>query len=48
MAGLNLQQRMDQVTAKGVDKLICGGIDSFFVDHLANMGIDVIHDQPVF
>jgi predicted Fe-Mo cluster-binding NifX family protein len=42
--GLNLQQRIDQLTSKGVDKIICGGIDSFCVDHLGNKGIDVIHN----
>ncbi|MGQ9648124.1 MAG: NifB/NifX family molybdenum-iron cluster-binding protein [Thermodesulfobacteriota bacterium] len=43
-ANLNLEQRMDQLTSKGVGKLICGGIDSFCMDHLGKMGIDVIHD----
>jgi predicted Fe-Mo cluster-binding NifX family protein len=40
----NLQQRIDQLTSKGVDKIICGGIDSFCMDHLGNRGIDVIHN----
>jgi predicted Fe-Mo cluster-binding NifX family protein len=44
MASFNLQQRLDQLTSKGVDKIICGGIDSFCMDHLGNMGIDVIHN----
>jgi predicted Fe-Mo cluster-binding NifX family protein len=44
MESFNLQQRLDQLTSKGVDKIICGGIDSFCMDHLGNMGIDVIHD----
>jgi predicted Fe-Mo cluster-binding NifX family protein len=44
MESFNLQQRIDQLTSKGVDKIICGGIDSFCMDHLGNMGIDVIHN----
>jgi predicted Fe-Mo cluster-binding NifX family protein len=40
----NLQQRLDGLTSKGVDKIICGGIDSFCMDYLGNMGIDVIHN----
>ncbi len=44
MESFNLQQRIDQLTSKGVDKVICGGIDSFSIDHLGNMGIDVIHN----
>ena len=44
MASFNLQQRLDQLASKGVDKIICGGIDSFCMDHLGNMGIDVIHN----
>jgi predicted Fe-Mo cluster-binding NifX family protein len=44
MARFNLQQRLDQLASKGVDKVICGGMDSFCIDHLGNMGIDVIHN----
>jgi predicted Fe-Mo cluster-binding NifX family protein len=44
MASFNLQQRLDQLTSNGVHKIICGGIDSFCMDHLGNMGIDVIHN----
>jgi predicted Fe-Mo cluster-binding NifX family protein len=44
MENFNLQQRMDQLTSKGVDKIICGGIDSFCMDYLGNMGIDVVHN----
>jgi predicted Fe-Mo cluster-binding NifX family protein len=40
----NLQQRIDQLTSNGVDKIICGGIDSFCIDLLGNRGIDVIHN----
>jgi len=34
MASFNLQQRLDQLTFRRVDKVICGGIDSFCMDHL--------------
>ena len=44
MAGFNLHQRLDQMGSKGVDKIICGGIDSFCRDHLGNSGIDVIQN----
>jgi predicted Fe-Mo cluster-binding NifX family protein len=44
MESFNLQQRIDQLTSKGVDKIICGGIDSFCMDHLGNRGIDVIQN----
>ena len=40
----NLQQRLDQLASKGVEKIICGGIDSLCVDQLGNRGIDVIHN----
>jgi len=40
----NLQQRIDQLISKGVDQVICGGIDSFCMDHLGNRGINVIHN----
>ena len=43
MASFNLQQRLDQLASKGVDKIIYGGTDSFCMDHLGNNGIDVIH-----
>ena len=44
METLTLQQRIYELTSKGVDKVICGGIDSFCIDRLGNMGIDVIHN----
>ncbi len=44
MTSFNLQQRINQLTSKGVDKLICGGIDSFCIGQLGNSGIDVIHN----
>ena len=44
MESFNLQQRLDQLTSKRVDKIICGGIDSFCIDQLGNRGIDVIHN----
>lgn len=44
MASFNLPQRLDQLAAKGVDKIICGGIDSFSIDQLGNKGIEVIHN----
>ena len=44
MESFNLQKRLDQLASKGVHKIICGGIDSFCMDHLGNMGIDVIHN----
>lgn len=44
MESFNLQQRLDQLASKEVNKIICGGIDSFCMDHLGNMGIDVIHN----
>lgn len=40
----NLQQRIDQLTSQGVDKIICGGIDRFCIDQLGNRGIDVIYN----
>ena len=43
-ASFDLQQKLDQLTSKGVNKIICGGIDSFCMNHLGNMGIDVIHN----
>ncbi len=44
MESFNLQQRLDQLTSKGVGKIICGGIDSFCIGQLGNRGIDVIHN----
>jgi predicted Fe-Mo cluster-binding NifX family protein len=44
MESFNLQQRLDQLISKGVDKIICGGIDSFCIGQLGNRGIDVIHN----
>jgi predicted Fe-Mo cluster-binding NifX family protein len=43
-ANLNLFQRLEQVTANGVDKLICGGIDPFCRGQLGSRGIDVVQD----
>jgi predicted Fe-Mo cluster-binding NifX family protein len=43
-ATLNLPQRLEQVTSNGVDKLICGGIDSFSRNQLGSRGIDVVQD----
>jgi predicted Fe-Mo cluster-binding NifX family protein len=44
IGSFDLQQRLDQLASKRVDKVICGGIDSFCMDHLGNMGIEVIHN----
>ena len=44
MASFNLQQRLDQLASKGVDKIICGGIDSLSRNQLGNRGIDVVQD----
>jgi predicted Fe-Mo cluster-binding NifX family protein len=44
MESFNLQQRLGHLASKRVDKIICGGIDSFCMDHLGNIGIDVIHN----
>jgi len=44
MESFNLQQRLDQLTSKEVHKIICGGIDSFCMDHLESRGIDVINN----
>lgn len=43
-ANLNLPQRLDQITSNGVDKVICGGIDSFSRNQLGSWGIDVVQD----
>jgi predicted Fe-Mo cluster-binding NifX family protein len=43
-ANLNLPQRLEQITSNGVDKLICGGIDSFSRNQLGSRGIDVVQD----
>jgi predicted Fe-Mo cluster-binding NifX family protein len=40
----NLQEKLDQLTSRRVDKVICGGIDSFCLDQLTNRGIAVIHN----
>lgn len=37
-------QRMEQLTSKGVEKLICGGIDRFSARELGGRGIEVIQD----
>jgi predicted Fe-Mo cluster-binding NifX family protein len=44
LESFNLQQRLDQLTSKRVDKIICGGIESSCIDQLGNRGIDVIHN----
>ncbi len=44
MESLNLQQRLDHLSSRGVDKLICGGIDHFCIDHLGEKGVEVIHN----
>ena len=44
VTNLNLPQRLEQITSKGVDKVICGGIDRFSLDQLGNQGIDVVPD----
>lgn len=44
MGSLTLQQRLDHLTSIGVDKLICGGIDNFCIDHLGARGIEVINN----
>jgi predicted Fe-Mo cluster-binding NifX family protein len=44
MGNLNLPQRLDHLAARGVDKVICGGIDGFSVNQLGNRGIDVVQD----
>ena len=41
---LNLSQRLDQLVSLGVNKMICGGIDSFSIGQLGSRGIDVIHN----
>ena len=43
-ASLNLPQRLEQITSNEVDKLICGGIDSFSLSQLGSRGIDVLQD----
>jgi predicted Fe-Mo cluster-binding NifX family protein len=44
MESFDLQQRLDQLTSNGVDKIICGGIDSFCIGQLGSRGVDVIHN----
>jgi predicted Fe-Mo cluster-binding NifX family protein len=41
---LNLTQRLEQITSKRVDKVICGGIDRFSLDQLGIRGIEVVPD----
>jgi predicted Fe-Mo cluster-binding NifX family protein len=41
---LSLLQRLEQVTANGVEKVICGGIDGFCVNQLGGRGIEVVQD----
>jgi len=44
VTNLNLTQRLDQITSKGVDKVICGGIDRSSLDQLGNRGVEVVPD----
>jgi predicted Fe-Mo cluster-binding NifX family protein len=40
----DLQQKLTHLASRGVEKILCGGIDSFCMDYLGNIGIDVIHN----
>jgi predicted Fe-Mo cluster-binding NifX family protein len=40
----DLQEKLDELTSRRVDKVICGGIDSFCFDQLTNRGIAVTHN----
>jgi len=40
----NLTQRIEQLAARGVDKVICGGIDEFSLNQLKNRGMEVLHN----
>jgi len=42
MAGLALPQWFNQLSSRGVDSIICGGIDGFCHRQLENLGISVI------
>lgn len=44
MTNLNPSQRVNQITANGVDKVICGGVDGFTLHQLGNKGVEVVHD----
>jgi len=44
VAHLNLPQRLEQITSNGVDKVVCGGIDSFCKSQLGSRGIEVVQD----
>ena len=41
---LNLPRRLEQIASRRVDKVICGGIDSFSLSQLESRGIDVVQD----
>jgi predicted Fe-Mo cluster-binding NifX family protein len=41
---LSLAQRLDQLALKGVNKIICGGIDGLSLNLLGSRGIGVIHN----
>jgi predicted Fe-Mo cluster-binding NifX family protein len=40
----HLQDRIDRLAANGVEKIICGGIDSNCMDRLEHRGIDVLYN----
>ncbi len=44
IASLNLPQRLEQLTSRGVNQVICGGIDDFSLNQLGTRGIHVVHD----
>lgn len=44
IGNFTLQQRLDHLTSMDVNKLICGGIDNFCIDHLGVRGIEVIYN----
>lgn len=44
LEGLTIPERIEKLTLRGVNKLICGGIHDFNLDQLRNMGIDVFHN----
>ena len=44
MTHLDLPQRLDQLTLRGVNKVICGGIDGFCLNQLGTRGIEVLEN----
>ncbi|MBI4595248.1 MAG: hypothetical protein HY730_02595 [Candidatus Tectomicrobia bacterium] len=44
MENLDITRRLDQLNSLGVDKIICGGIDSLSLSKLESQGIEVIFD----